>query len=391
MTSGQTPDRTKLIAEAMGYDPGGPVGLEGTNGHHSEPEAEAEAVPPTYSERFETSIRWGNAVLDKAPITWLIKDWIPHDSIGLIYGPPGCGKSFLSLALALEVARGGEFLGQKLDPATVLYVAAERGRVLGERQRAWCQYYDTDIPANFGEAEERPQIAKADGLQAVLDAIHLHRPQVVIIDTLAMVTVGVAENDGQEWGAVGEALTLLREATAGGCVIAVHHTGKNLSAGPRGHSSMEGAIDYRIEVSKSLLGGVATISAEIKKLNHGEWPLPEHYRLEPVELPLAPGELFATMAAVLMPTTYTKVATARREELLEVLASDEYIHTGASISQLCAALDVSRGTVQGAIRRLGHQIDTDTTGRSHRYHLASAEKLARANRAELPLDPTAPA
>jgi hypothetical protein len=257
--------------------------------------------------------------------------------------------------------------------------------VLGERQRAWCQYYDTDIPANYGEAEERPQLAKADGLQAVLDAVHLHRPQGQIIDTLAMVTVGVAENDGQEWGAIGEALTLLREANPGGCVIAVHHTGKNLSAGPRGHSSMEGAIDYRIEVSKSLLGGIATISAEIKKLNHGEWPLPQHYRLEPVELPLAPGELFATMAAVLVPTPFTKVATARSEHLIELLAT-EYLHTGATISQLIDGLGVGRSTVQNQIARLGHRIDTEVDGRTHRYHLSSAEKLTRANRAPLGLD-----
>jgi hypothetical protein len=153
---------------------------------------------------------------------------------------------------------------------------------------------------------------------------------------------------------------------------------------------MEGAIDYRIEVSKALLGGVATISAEIKKLNHGEWPRPEHYRLEPVELPVAQGELFATMAAVLMPTTFTKVATARNEHLIELLATD-YLHTGATISQLMAALDVGRSTVQNQIARLGHRIDTELDGRTHRYHLASAEKLTRANRAQLPLDPGATA
>ena len=68
----------------------------------------------------------GSQILDIEPQRWNVPGWIPSDSLTVVYAAPGVGKSFYALSLAIEVARGGEWVGTNLEPHPVLYVAAER-------------------------------------------------------------------------------------------------------------------------------------------------------------------------------------------------------------------------------------------------------------------------
>jgi len=380
-------EKVARIADVFNIATGDTDGLEGTNGHHATaPEVVPEVVPETPLERMRRNLRRGDEVLNKPPVTWLVDNWIPHDSLGMIYGPPGCGKSFMSLALALEVARGGEFLGTKFDgPAPVLYVAAERGRVLGDRQRAWRQFNNCAIPETFHELEDDPQIRGLDHLAALLTIIAEVQPLLVIIDTLAMTTAGIAENDGTEWGVIGEHLQQIVKATTGGTVIAIHHTGKDSSKGPRGHTVMDGRIDYTIEVSKADTGAEPQIKAQIRKLNHGAHPEAEYFRLQPVDLPPADGELFDKSAAVLMPSTYRAVAETREAALLEVLTTT-YLHDGAAMSELMQEMpDLSRSSITRALQQLQKAGQVEKKGQTNhlRYHLSSDLKMRAANTAQL--------
>ena len=149
------------------------------------PEAE-----PTYLDKLRADIRRGNDVLDKPRTSWLVRGWIPQRSVGLVFGAPGSGKSFYALSLALELARGGRWVGQPLDPATVLYVAAERAEVLGDRQEAWVAHYGAPIPNNYVELSAAPGLRNDEALDALCEIIRQYRPALVVVDTLARVTVG---------------------------------------------------------------------------------------------------------------------------------------------------------------------------------------------------------
>jgi len=71
------------------------------------------------------------------PPKWLVKDWIPERSIGVLYGPSGSYKTFLMCCIVVGVALGTEVLGHAVsEPGKVFYIAAEDGIAIGGRLMA---------------------------------------------------------------------------------------------------------------------------------------------------------------------------------------------------------------------------------------------------------------
>jgi len=95
---------------------------------------------------------WHGAKLAEIPPRrWIIPGWIPREGSILVYGPPGSGKSYYALTLALELARGGSWCGVALpEPSTVLYLANERLGDLSERVEAWSYATGEPYPDRFG-------------------------------------------------------------------------------------------------------------------------------------------------------------------------------------------------------------------------------------------------
>ena len=64
----------------------------------------------------------------------------------------------------------------------------------------------------------------------------------IVIDTLSRVMAGGNENAPEDMGALVRNIDRLRDET-GGAVLLVHHSGKDLSRGARGHSLLRAATD----------------------------------------------------------------------------------------------------------------------------------------------------
>jgi hypothetical protein len=176
---------------------------------------------------------------------WLIRDLIFQQQVGVVYAPPGSFKSFVVLGLCSMLVHGMEWQGHNMKPRRVIYVAGEGFPMFYNRRRAWFKHH--------GIQEQD------DGLEVIEGAIDLTDPAEVtafilamqkdkngvglmVFDTLSTCTAGQNESDSAVMTTVVEHGKLIAKSL-GIAVLFIHHPGKDLSRGSRGHSSLLGNID----------------------------------------------------------------------------------------------------------------------------------------------------
>lgn len=211
---------------------------------------------------------------------WLINLILVARGLCVLFGEPGSGKSFLALAIAFAIARGVPFFGRETRKGSVLYICVEgRSR---DRAEAYLKCFDLqaeDLDVQFIEQSVDLCGVTAD-LERLEEICRQSRPAVVIVDTLARVSGGGDENLASDMGLLLASFKRIEEAS-GGLVICVHHSGKDISRGARGHSSLRAAADVEIEVLRSD-SGVRT--ARVSKLRDHEDGAEIHFRLDRIEL-----------------------------------------------------------------------------------------------------------
>lgn len=343
--------------------------------HGGEVVQELSLVEQTVSKWQENTYR-GSQILDIEPQRWTVPGWLPSDSVSVIYSAPGVGKSFYALALAIEHARGGEWVGTKLEPVPVLYVAAERLTTLRDRAEAWMTKNEEPLPENLllPKFSTIPQLTEVSHVTALCEYIQTEGVRFVVLDTYAMMTQGIEENSSKETGKVMGALAQIREATRGGSVWAVHHSGKDSSKGARGSTALLGAVDLSIEISS---GGNGRISATVRKSNAGSIPMPEWYQLETVPLSSVDGE--PRSSAVLLST-----GAPKRDESLELMVIQ--ILTEASAGSMSAP------QIRDALKEMGRECSPSHLDRTALKPMINrgaltVEGKARATRYSLPSEP----
>ena len=186
------------------------------------------------------------------PLQWRIKGVLPERGVAAVYGPSGSGKSFLVLDMLAAISVGSEnWHGYRCKAVPVVYVCLEGEAGLVNRVNAYRRHYAYDCAAmhfvtapfalfNANDVRELAQIIlDAGGAGAV-----------VCIDTLNQATPGADENASADMGRAIAASKAL-QAAIGGLTLLVHHTGKTVGQGPRGHSSLFAALDAAVEVERN--------------------------------------------------------------------------------------------------------------------------------------------
>jgi len=172
------------------------------------------------------------------PIRWLIKDYLPEDSLVEVYGAPSAGKTQIVFDMSQTLAASGK---------TVIYVIAEGLRGYRSRKKAW-QQFRKQAGGNLFIWREPVQLFEAQAVQQFIDAIKPKQPVLVVFDTLSRCSLGADENNQKDMGFILESLDYVRRET-GATVLAVHHT--NAAGGrERGSTVIRGGMDVMLEVSK---------------------------------------------------------------------------------------------------------------------------------------------
>lgn len=254
-----------------------------------------ETPEPTRRETLLDSYRSrtfrGSEVIGALPSPrWLVRGWLLADSLAAIYGQKGQGKTHYALAMALEIARGGEWAGRRLRPAPVLYLVGEGSSSAVERLEAWQKRNASPLPNLFFSThpEKTPQLTDGDAVAAFCDLVRekfaesqFPRGGVIFLDTFQTTTVGLDEIAGKEMSVAVEALQDLRKDT-GSTVVIVHHAGKVIERGQRGHSSLGAAMETEIQVEKKEAS--LDVSAKLVKMRAAPDGVERSYRLELVTL-----------------------------------------------------------------------------------------------------------
>lgn len=188
---------------------------------------------------------------------FLIDSLMETSVLALIFGDPGCGKSFAAIDMALCVATGTPFHGHDVKQGPVFYIAGEGFNGLARRFAAWSKHRSVDIedaplfvsnrPAQFLDSGSAEQVSEA---VAALAEQH-GNPALIVIDTLARNFGPGDENSTSEMGQFVAAIDDLKAQFRGCAVLIVHHTGHNEKKRARGSMALKAALDCEYCLSKN--------------------------------------------------------------------------------------------------------------------------------------------
>lgn len=195
-------------------------------------------------------------VLKAPPMRWLIKDLLPEKGVATLIGPPNCGKSFIAQDIIWSLLDGTPFLGHKITGSgCVTYLAAEGGAGLSKRLKAamisrpkiqWpCLRI---IPQRVKISDPLQTTELIECLRS--DAQIYGASCLLVIDTLNSTYIG-DENSSSDMGRYLAQIDRIK-TELGLTVLIIHHMGKDLSRGGRGHGSLFGEVDVELALEPQL-------------------------------------------------------------------------------------------------------------------------------------------
>lgn len=218
-----------------------------------------------------------------APITWLIKGWLPSGALMMVHGPSGCGKTFLVLHWSMLIASSDTMLqweGAKIRNGTVIYLAGEGHHGLRSRVAAWLKYYEVNPDVvDLHVSASGCDLNTPEGwlkVKSHIDAIGT-KPVLIVVDTLHRFLHG-DENSAQDAKVMIDACAGLQQEY--GCsVLLVHHTGVSEEAQhrARGSSAWKAALD--MESSVVMNKDKESLQIICRKMKDAEEPQPTWARL----------------------------------------------------------------------------------------------------------------
>lgn len=218
----------------------------------------------------------------------LIADLLYTETVAALIAPPGVGKSTLAVEWSLSVATGIDRRGKKNPQGGVVYVALEGHQGIQKRVLAGLKLRGLsgkDVPfylAN-GSLDLVKSTAFAEWLNQQILEIERRTGvpvKLVVIDTVNRALRG-DESSSEVMGNFLANVDVIRAGTKP-AVLALHHPTKDPNKpGPRGHSSLEGAIETLL-ILKRMRNGALCLESHKQK---DEKLAPKmFFRLAPVDL-----------------------------------------------------------------------------------------------------------
>jgi len=130
--------------------------------------------------------------------TWIVDNYIPKSGMILLCGEAEKGKTWLALDLAIELTRGGKWLGQfPVKKSKVLYIDEEKPKAFFKKRirlmGAAKDYFPSKEFLKFS-FQKGMKLDRERGVKLFSTLLEKHQPDVVILDAFADFLTG-KEND----------------------------------------------------------------------------------------------------------------------------------------------------------------------------------------------------
>lgn len=239
---------------------------------------ESTTVPPTHTTIEFSEYRMlgiGDILSKPVDVGWLVEDLVPLQSVGMVFGASGVGKSHIMLSMALNVAMGRSWFGKDVVQGSVAVLVGEGAGGINKRLQAIAKEHnlplDNTIPITFSDMPIG--IDSEKGFNTVVKTLDQSAtpPNLIIVDTLSRHISESKENDNGDMAKFINRLDALKKRY-NATVIFVHHTGKSDQDSARGAYALKANVDFSFSVKgadKSKL-----ISLECDKMKDGDDNLP---------------------------------------------------------------------------------------------------------------------
>ena len=193
--------------------------------------------------------------LDIAPKQKFLHPWLSEQTISMIYGWRGAGKTWIAMSILDAVSRGLSFGPWKGgDPVSCLFLDGEmppgdiqermKALALPEERKAPLYIY-SDALANL-HGIPRAHLGKENWREKMKAILIARKVKLWVIDNLASLAAGIDENKKADWDPINQWLLELR--FAGISTLMLHHEGKTGSQ--RGTAAREDNIDISIRLKR---------------------------------------------------------------------------------------------------------------------------------------------
>lgn len=250
------------------------------------------------------------------PLDWLIEGYIPANSLGMLFGRPGCGKSFVALDMTLHIGVGLDWHGNSTSQGGAIYLAGEGFLGLKQRQQAWLNHYGiTDFkiknrypfysnvePVNI--YDEKSAIKITQRIMRIKQETGIS-PKIIVLDTVATSMPGGDENSTADMTKFIDHIKRYLMIPFKCAVLLIHHAGHQHSDRARGSGVPTAAADYLYLVEgPPMEKGIIRPTFECKKMKDAEPPNKQFFESEIKNLGLhknEKGELKDVKSLVLRP------------------------------------------------------------------------------------------
>ena len=294
-------------------------------------------VPKEHRNKFLDFMHTGADIEKIPPTRWQLKGKLVRGGLSALYSEPGLGKSFVAIDMSMAAVLGEQWWGEHFsENCKVLYIAAERHAEVADRVRAACKKrgISTRQLENFTLiASPRPPHV-ANDLVDLIEIAQKIKPDLIIFDTFARMTLDSDENSTKDMGRIVEDFLQVIHAAGEQCSgLIVHHAGKDKSKGMRGNTALLGAVDAVLKLEKQ--GEALMLSVE--KINAAETPQPAYFAIESIDMPDTENLGEVRSVGVLISRDFAQVATGIEGDLLNLCC--EIYPEGASLRTIRAAFN----------------------------------------------------